>query len=68
MSVLQSEGPLNLVLRRSHARLPQDVQHAVCNLNIRLDNFLYSHWDDGSWYVVSLPGYASSLTLGLRRY
>ncbi|KAM5540916.1 hypothetical protein V8D89_005560 [Ganoderma adspersum] len=28
--------------------LPQDIQHAVCNLNIRLDNFLYSHWDDGS--------------------
>ncbi|PIL35226.1 hypothetical protein GSI_03016 [Ganoderma sinense ZZ0214-1] len=32
--------------------LPQDVQQAVCNLNIRLDNFLYSHWNDGSWYYV----------------
>ncbi|EJF61027.1 P-loop containing nucleoside triphosphate hydrolase protein [Dichomitus squalens LYAD-421 SS1] len=29
--------------------LPDDIQSAVCNLNIRLDNYLYGGWDDGSW-------------------
>ncbi|KAI0351443.1 hypothetical protein OH77DRAFT_1506545 [Trametes cingulata] len=29
--------------------LPNDIQKAVCNLNIRLDNFLYGGWDDGAW-------------------
>ncbi|KAI0629851.1 hypothetical protein C8Q77DRAFT_1234441 [Trametes polyzona] len=28
--------------------LPNDIQKAVCNLDIRLDNFLYGGWDDGS--------------------
>ncbi|TBU22866.1 hypothetical protein BD311DRAFT_113728 [Dichomitus squalens] len=28
--------------------LPDDIQSAVCNLNIRLDNYLYGGWDDGS--------------------
>ncbi|KAI1789397.1 hypothetical protein LXA43DRAFT_583721 [Ganoderma leucocontextum] len=32
--------------------LPTDVQQAVCNKNIRLDNFLYTHWNDSSWYYV----------------
>ncbi|KAI0823191.1 hypothetical protein BC628DRAFT_592049 [Trametes gibbosa] len=33
--------------------LPQDIQKAVCNLNIRLDNYLYTGgWDDGSWFYV----------------
>ncbi len=31
--------------------LPRDIQQAVCNKDIRLDNYLYNGWDDGSWYV-----------------
>ncbi|KAJ8595086.1 hypothetical protein M405DRAFT_403822 [Rhizopogon salebrosus TDB-379] len=33
--------------------LPTTVQQAVCNLNIKIDNFLYnrSYWSDGSWLV-----------------
>ncbi|KAI1783624.1 hypothetical protein LXA43DRAFT_855247, partial [Ganoderma leucocontextum] len=29
-------------------RLPSDIQSAVCNENIRIDNFLYGGWDDGT--------------------
>ncbi|KAI0780116.1 hypothetical protein C8Q74DRAFT_1217424 [Fomes fomentarius] len=32
--------------------LPADIQQAVCNKDIRLDNFLYGGWDDGSWFYV----------------
>ncbi|KAI0770411.1 hypothetical protein C8Q74DRAFT_1218752 [Fomes fomentarius] len=32
--------------------LPQDIQQAVCNKDIRLDNYLYGGWDDGSWFYV----------------
>ncbi|KAI0823189.1 hypothetical protein BC628DRAFT_592410 [Trametes gibbosa] len=31
--------------------LPTDIQSAVCNRNIRLDNFVYGGWADGSWYA-----------------
>ncbi|KAG1824549.1 uncharacterized protein BJ212DRAFT_1320967 [Suillus subaureus] len=32
--------------------LPAGIQQAVCNENIKIDNFLYnrSYWSDGSWY------------------
>ncbi|KAG1722452.1 uncharacterized protein EDB91DRAFT_1256074 [Suillus paluster] len=32
--------------------LPSIVQQAVCNENIKIDNFLYnrSYWSDGSWF------------------
>ncbi|KAH9846418.1 hypothetical protein C2E23DRAFT_579536 [Lenzites betulinus] len=32
--------------------LPSDIQKAVCNQNIRLDNFVYGGWSDGSWFYV----------------
>ncbi|RDX46521.1 hypothetical protein OH76DRAFT_1485416 [Lentinus brumalis] len=32
--------------------LPADVQRATCNENIRLDDFLYGGWDDGSWFYI----------------
>ncbi|KAL1950243.1 hypothetical protein VTO73DRAFT_5367 [Trametes versicolor] len=32
--------------------LPADIQQAVCNLNIKLDNYLYGGWADGSWFYV----------------
>ncbi|RPD56169.1 hypothetical protein L226DRAFT_91823 [Lentinus tigrinus ALCF2SS1-7] len=32
--------------------LPTDVQKAACNENIRLDDFLYGGWDDGSWFYI----------------
>ncbi|KAI1789396.1 hypothetical protein LXA43DRAFT_1062907 [Ganoderma leucocontextum] len=32
--------------------LPSDIQAAVCNQGIRLDNFLYGGWDNGAWYYV----------------
>ncbi|KAH9846419.1 hypothetical protein C2E23DRAFT_578839 [Lenzites betulinus] len=32
--------------------LPADIQQAVCNVNVRLDNYLYGGWDDGSWFYV----------------
>ncbi|KAH9924616.1 uncharacterized protein BXZ73DRAFT_79178 [Epithele typhae] len=28
------------------------IQTAVCNLDIRLDDFVYGGWDDGSWFYV----------------
>ncbi|KAH9926292.1 uncharacterized protein BXZ73DRAFT_102974 [Epithele typhae] len=30
--------------------LPADIQQAVCNTNIRLDDYLYGGWDDGTWF------------------
>ncbi|KAI0683050.1 hypothetical protein C8Q76DRAFT_772517 [Earliella scabrosa] len=33
-------------------RLPDDIQRAVCNKDIRLDNFVYGGWDDGAWFYV----------------
>ncbi|KAI0655252.1 hypothetical protein C8Q70DRAFT_435731 [Cubamyces menziesii] len=32
--------------------LPSDIQAAVCDEGIRLDDFLYGGWADGSWRVV----------------
>ncbi|KAI1782295.1 hypothetical protein LXA43DRAFT_1104330 [Ganoderma leucocontextum] len=32
--------------------LPSDLQSAICNENIRIDNFLYDSWDDGTWFYV----------------
>ena len=32
--------------------LPSDIQAAVCNEGIRLDDYLYGGWDDGSWLVL----------------
>ncbi|KAI0643022.1 hypothetical protein C8Q79DRAFT_202122 [Trametes meyenii] len=32
--------------------LPRDIQTAVCNKGIKLDNYLYGGWDDGSWFYV----------------
>ncbi|KAI0754647.1 hypothetical protein C8Q80DRAFT_1297970 [Daedaleopsis nitida] len=32
----------------SATRLPGDVQQAVCNKDIRLDNYLYGGWEDGA--------------------
>ncbi|KAJ8496959.1 hypothetical protein ONZ51_g799 [Trametes cubensis] len=32
--------------------LPADIQQAVCNENIRLDDYLYGGWSDGSWFYV----------------
>ncbi|KAM5536752.1 hypothetical protein V8D89_009591 [Ganoderma adspersum] len=32
--------------------LPAVIQSAVFNEHIRLDNFLYEGWDDGSWFYV----------------
>ncbi|KAI0330789.1 hypothetical protein GY45DRAFT_1370431 [Cubamyces sp. BRFM 1775] len=32
--------------------LPADIQQAVCNTDIRLDNYLYGRWADGAWYYV----------------
>lgn len=29
-----------------------EIQTAACNQNIRIDDFLYGGWADGSWYVV----------------
>ncbi|RDX49096.1 hypothetical protein OH76DRAFT_556039 [Lentinus brumalis] len=34
------------------SRLLADIQSAVCNENIRLDNFLYGGWDTGDWYYI----------------
>ncbi|KAJ8474940.1 hypothetical protein ONZ51_g6898 [Trametes cubensis] len=30
--------------------LPSDIQSAVCNEGIRLDDYLYGGWADGSWF------------------
>ncbi|KAI0655617.1 hypothetical protein C8Q70DRAFT_424053 [Cubamyces menziesii] len=32
--------------------LPSDIQSAVCNEGIRLDDYLYGGWSDGSWFYV----------------
>ncbi|KAI0716635.1 hypothetical protein C8Q76DRAFT_767644 [Earliella scabrosa] len=32
--------------------LPADIQRAVCNKDIRLDDFVYGGWDDGAWFYV----------------
>ncbi|KAI1781949.1 hypothetical protein LXA43DRAFT_1105047 [Ganoderma leucocontextum] len=32
--------------------LPSDLQSAICNENIRIDNFLYDSWDDGTWFYM----------------
>ena len=32
--------------------LPNDIQNAVCNKEIKIDRNLYSlFWDTGAWYV-----------------
>ncbi|KAI0743460.1 hypothetical protein C8Q80DRAFT_1181274 [Daedaleopsis nitida] len=46
-----AEYRLNCGGGKNHS-LPDDIQQAVCNKNIRLDNFLYGGWDDGSWFYV----------------
>lgn len=33
--------------------LPDDIQRAVCNVGVRIDDFLYGGWDDGSWCALS---------------
>lgn len=40
--------------------LPAGIQQAVCNENIKIDNFLYnrSYWSDGSWYYRWTADYA----------
>ncbi|TBU46228.1 hypothetical protein BD309DRAFT_954473 [Dichomitus squalens] len=38
--------------QRTLTGLPADIQAAVCNQGIRLDDFLYGGWDDGSWFYV----------------
>lgn len=40
--------------------LPASIQQAVCNENIKIDNFLYnrSYWSDGSWYYRWTADYA----------
>lgn len=40
--------------------LPASIQQAVCNKNIKLDNFLYNrtYWPDGSWYYRWTADYA----------
>lgn len=30
-------------------RLDSETQRAVCNKNIKIDDFLYNGWDDGAW-------------------
>ncbi|KAI0823192.1 hypothetical protein BC628DRAFT_1385090 [Trametes gibbosa] len=35
----------------AHSLRP-DIQQAVCNKNIKLDDYLYGGWDDGSWFYV----------------
>ncbi|PIL28069.1 hypothetical protein GSI_09822 [Ganoderma sinense ZZ0214-1] len=32
--------------------IPDGLQRAVCNNNIRLDDYLYNSWNDGSWFYV----------------
>ncbi|KAG2044010.1 hypothetical protein BDR03DRAFT_940522, partial [Suillus americanus] len=37
----------------TNSSLPSDIQAAVCNLDIKLANFLYDlFWNDGSWYYI----------------
>ncbi|KAG2081111.1 uncharacterized protein F5147DRAFT_809699 [Suillus discolor] len=40
--------------------LPANIQQAVCNENIKIDNFLYnrSYWSNGSWYYRWTADYA----------
>lgn len=40
--------------------LPASIQQAVCNKNIKIDNFLYnrSYWTDGSWFYRWTADYA----------
>ena len=40
--------------KHSVLRLPEDIQTAACNENIRLDDVVYGGWSDGSWYVVPM--------------
>lgn len=38
----------------SRTSLPEDIENAVCNAGIKLENFLYNlFWDTGAWYAVS---------------
>ena len=38
----------------SRISLPQNIETAVCNEGIKLQNFLYNlFWNTGAWYVVS---------------
>ncbi|KAL1950244.1 hypothetical protein VTO73DRAFT_5368 [Trametes versicolor] len=32
--------------------LDAETQRAVCNKNIKIDDFLYNGWDDGAWFYV----------------
>ncbi|OJT02085.1 hypothetical protein TRAPUB_7501 [Trametes pubescens] len=32
--------------------LDAETQQAVCNKNIKIDDFLYGGWDDGAWFYV----------------
>lgn len=40
--------------KHSVPRLPEDIQTAACNENIRLDDVVYGGWADGSWHVVPI--------------
>ncbi|KAH9948310.1 hypothetical protein B0H21DRAFT_250993 [Amylocystis lapponica] len=48
---LHSGGNGELCSPMTNGSLPADIQQAVCNAGIKLDNFLYNlFWDDGSWF------------------
>ncbi|KAI0643023.1 hypothetical protein C8Q79DRAFT_202553 [Trametes meyenii] len=45
----------------ANSSLPDDIQQAVCNKNVRIDDFLYEDWEGGQWSYVTTKDAAMKL-------